>query len=435
MTVISQLPAHLLGILAGVFMTRILGPEGKGVYSIFYADVVLFLTLFGFTISNSIVIFVSNKKISLSHLKGIVVFFITVSLLFLLLVLFIIKSFDLIPVFIPEYEVNLAMVVIFILITISLQLYNILTAYFQGLRLFRKVNQVIVLNAIYNFVAFLIAYTLHITGVFHFGLIEIIFVVFIVHLIVAMHRFIDYRKLGNIKIKFGTKWKQDFKKFIQFTSINHLSTILRFFNEKLILWFVAFYLDNWKLGIFALGIGLTTIFNYFLNPLTSILESFLSSDETEEKGKLFSIFSRIQFSIFLIVCFMAYLLSPYLIPLIYGVDFTASVQVLKILLFGVVLSSQSGIISSYFLATNKLKYNVVASIIGVIITATCAPILIKSYDLIGAAYCQLLTLTSVFLFQFVCIKLFGKVDKNLIIITKSDILFIKEQLKLARSKN
>jgi hypothetical protein len=47
-TIFVQLPSLILGIITGVFITRLLGPEGKGVYAILYANselLVLFLTL------------------------------------------------------------------------------------------------------------------------------------------------------------------------------------------------------------------------------------------------------------------------------------------------------------------------------------------------------------------------------------------------------
>ena len=44
-TIFTQIPTQIFGIIAGIFITRLLGPEGRGVYAIFYADVALFSTL------------------------------------------------------------------------------------------------------------------------------------------------------------------------------------------------------------------------------------------------------------------------------------------------------------------------------------------------------------------------------------------------------
>lgn len=434
LTILSQFPAHVFGILAGIFVTRILGPEGKGLYTIFYANSNLFRTVFGFSIINSIVFFVANKRITEKRLKGIVSVLILLTLLLSVTFLFIWINSEYINLFLPDYEPYALLFILFIVTIVIAQINVAFTAYFQGLRHFKIVNWVLIMNGLYSFLVFSIAYLLHVFKYYCFGLPEIIILSVLILLLNTLHWVVYYLKNCKISYDFNTDWKNDFRTFFQFTGLNHIANILLFFNHRLILWFIAFYLDNWQLGIFSLGIGLAQLLYLFSNPLSLVLESFLSAEKPDNQGEVFSIFSRIQFTVILIICIIAACISPYLLPRIYGKDFEQSVGILNIILVGIVMSCQSGIFSSLFLASDRLKYNVITSVVGILTTVISAPLLIQKYQITGAAFSQLLTYTSVFLYQYILIRTKTSVDYNLFIITRTDVKFIKEQLRLVKER-
>lgn len=429
-TIVSQIPAHLFGIIAGVFITRILGPEGRGVYSIYFTNTVFFATVFGFSITNSIIFFTANKKISTDRLKSIVMILLaaTLALTGVTLLVWLNLKPDIKDLFLPDYNITWILIIYFITIVLLSQINVIFTAYFQGLRHFRIVNLVLILNGIYGCVVFFISYMLHTNGYYLFHFEDIVGLLVAILLLNTFHWLVYYFRHEKIRFKFQIDWKKDFQPFLKFTSLNHLSSILDFFNQKMIVWFIVFYLDNWKLGIFSLGMGLAQLLYLFSTPLNLILESFLSADKTENQGQLFSIFSRIQFTSILIICLVVSLVSPIIVPWVYGKDFSSSVIILNIIMLGVILSCQSRIITSYFLANNRLRHNVISSTIGIVITLIFTPILIEKYQLIGAACSQIVTFLSIFIYLLIAVRVKEKVDTNLFFVTKSDILFIKKQL-------
>ena len=63
-TFVVQIPNYILGIAAGIFITRQLGPEGKGVYAFFIANMQLLVMFFGFNITGGLKYFVANKKMA-----------------------------------------------------------------------------------------------------------------------------------------------------------------------------------------------------------------------------------------------------------------------------------------------------------------------------------------------------------------------------------
>lgn len=434
MTILSQLPAHVFGILAGVFITRMLGPEGRGLYTIFYTNTILFCTVFGFSITNSLVFFTANKRIEEQRLKTIVVILLVLTFLLSVFTLVIWLNSRYAELFLPDSQPSFSLLILFLSTVLISQVNTAFTAYFQGLRHFRIANRILILNGLYSFLMFAGAYVLHIYHYYDFGLTEIIYISVVILLFNTVHWLVYYCRHACTKFSFRLSWQKDFRTFFRFTLLNHISNILLFFNHRLILWFIVFYLDNWQLGIFSLGMGLAQLLYLFSNPLTLVLESFLSADKQENRGELFSRFSRIQFTAVLIVCIIAACTSPSLIPWVYGADFKSSAAILNIILVGVIMSCQSGIIASFFLSGNELKHNAVSSAIGVVVTIVSAPILIQKYQLVGAAFAQVITYCSIFLYLLIVVRIKGTVDVNLFFITSSDIKFIREQLLIVKRK-
>src|SRR6187549_827997 len=62
MTLLSRIPVMLLSFLAVVLLTRLLGPEGNGVYTFIYASLNLLITIIGFQLDGSLLFFLSNKE-------------------------------------------------------------------------------------------------------------------------------------------------------------------------------------------------------------------------------------------------------------------------------------------------------------------------------------------------------------------------------------
>jgi O-antigen/teichoic acid export membrane protein len=70
-SILTQIPTQIFGIISGIFITRILGAEGRGLYAIYYADISLFTTLLDFSIITALIYFTASKKITESKIIGI----------------------------------------------------------------------------------------------------------------------------------------------------------------------------------------------------------------------------------------------------------------------------------------------------------------------------------------------------------------------------
>ncbi len=90
-SVLTQIPVFLLGVISGVFSTRVLGSETKGIFSLFQANSQLFVLIFSLGIQTGIVYFISSKKIAESIVAAMSIYIFSISSLLLLLLIVIMK--------------------------------------------------------------------------------------------------------------------------------------------------------------------------------------------------------------------------------------------------------------------------------------------------------------------------------------------------------
>src|SRR5690554_6060026 len=87
-TVLTQVPTQLFGIISGIFITRILTTGDRGVYTVLMANISLFLTFFGFSITTAIIYFLASNKLKIKQILGLstLTFFILLFLSFALII-------------------------------------------------------------------------------------------------------------------------------------------------------------------------------------------------------------------------------------------------------------------------------------------------------------------------------------------------------------
>ena len=73
-TFVIQIPNYVLTLIAGILVTRLLGPEGKGVFPLMTANIQLLVMFLGLSLPVAIQFFVANKRIEPSRLSTIGLF-------------------------------------------------------------------------------------------------------------------------------------------------------------------------------------------------------------------------------------------------------------------------------------------------------------------------------------------------------------------------
>lgn len=427
-TLLTQFPTQILGILSGVFITRMLGPEGRGLYAIFYADIALFSTILGFSINTAITHFKAKETFSEKTLLSVSVLFSLVTVFLSLGVLFIWLNLPFSDLLFPSEHLTLNYLILFILFITLGQINVVYSALFQGIKRFDVVNKVVLNNSIINIILFSSAFYLHYKEILLFSLDMILFLSAFVLLANSFQWHRHFSKHFKYSISMRLKWKKEIKPFFNFMGLGHLSNIINFLNYRLVLWIIAYYLDNAQIGIFTLGAGLSQLLNFISNPLAQVLMPFLSAENVKERKIMFLKFSRIHFTIVLLLgIFAAFVAVPF-IPIVYGNEFKESGVVFYLILTGVIFSAQTKQLANFFISSDKISWNLYATIFGFVLTFGFNIWLVRDYGIYGAAIAQSITYLGIFAFvYFAFLKLNKSKFLNIFIMKYSDWAMLKQK--------
>jgi O-antigen/teichoic acid export membrane protein len=432
-TFLVQIPTQIFGIIAGIFITRMIGAEGRGLYAIFHADLSLFTTLLGFSISTTITYYIANKKLTEEKVLGITFLFSLITIIGSILILLFWINLPFADLLFPEENLTLPFILLFVLYILMNQINTVYSAYFQGAKKFKVINRVMLVNSILNVLIYGIAFTLHYTEFYLIGLYDVLFIGLVIILINVMQWHYHYIKEHSYNYSFKLSWAQDVKPFFTFMGLGHLSGIINFFNYRLVLWILVYYLDNEQVGYFSLAFGLTQMLTFVSNPLAQVLFPVLCSEEQDKRHSTFVSFSRAHFSVLMLMSFVGLIIAPFLIPLLYGSEFYHSTIPFQIILIPTLFSCQTKIFTTYLFAEGRINTILWATVTGFLCTLAFNFILIKNFGIEGAAVSTSITFLGIFFFIYIALLIVGALpSKNLFILTPENINDAKKQFKARR---
>lgn len=423
-SILTQVPVFLLGIVSGVFSTRILGEEAKGVFSLFQANYLLFVMLFSFGIQTGIVYFVSSKKYSEQIVAGLSFAVFTVCSVLLTGMLLTAYYMDFSSYFFPEGYNSLPYVFSVVVLFILTFFNNLITSFFQAHSMFSIINRISLINSVVNAILFSIVYFFILnrdfapSERFDYVLILTIFLVFINSLVWL----ILYLNKINVKPKMNNITSDIVKKFIGYSLLIYLGTVINFFNYRLDLWIVNYFLDEKELSHYSLAANIAQIILIVAVTIASVILPKLSNETDEKKFEIFTLVSRASFSVFFILIMIAIITANFLIPLMYGKEFSPTIVPFQILAIGIFISCITQIFTIIVITLNKSKYNIYACAIGLIFTVFFDVYLIPKYNINGAAIATLISYFAIFLVTYCLIITKTEITtKNLFLLTKSDL--------------
>lgn len=423
-SVLTQVPVFLLGIISGVFSTRILGEEAKGVFSLFQANYLLFVMLFSFGIQTGIVYFVSSKKYSEQIVAGLSFAVFTVCSVLLTGMLLTAYYMDFSSYFFPEGYNSLPYVFSVVVLFILTFFNNLITSFFQAHSMFSIINRISLINSVVNAILFSIVYFFILnrdfapSERFDYVLILTIFLVFINSLVWL----VLYLSKINVKPKMNNITSDIVKKFIGYSLLIYLGTVINFFNYRLDLWIVNYFLDEKELSHYSLAANIAQIILIVAVTIASVILPKLSNETDEKKFEIFTLVSRASFSVFFILIVIAIITANFLIPLLYGKEFSPTIVPFQILAIGIFISCITQIFTIIVITLNKSKYSIYACAIGLIFTVFFDLYLIPIYNINGAAIATLISYFVIFLVTYYLIITKTEITtKNLFLLTKSDL--------------
>ncbi len=386
-TLFVQIPNVFLGLIAGIFITRLLGPEGKGIYAIFHANIEVLILIFSFGLNMGLVYFIANKKIPIRKILGISSWILIISSA--LVCIFLLSTNDQQYIIFPEkhdflfFRFFLLFSFIFGLIT------SIISGVFKGKKNFRIINLFTLINGGLNISVFAVLFFFKSALPFDITVKTIFIAVLSIRTLNTLLWIFAYAKYYAIIPQLLGIKKQEFIHLFKYTSVGYFGILVNFLSYRLDIWIVSYYKGSQELGYYALAVNVAQMLLLFSKTLAVVILPYLSERNFQERRRLYLLFSRI--NSFVVLCFIILFLSlgNFFIPIIYGADFIPSVAPFYILTIAMLFTCINQIQHYYFAANNMLWYCTLANIAGMLITVLLDFTLIPRIGIMGAAYATL----------------------------------------------
>ena len=418
---LTQIPTILLSVAAGIFSTRIIGAAGSGEVAVFQFYVQIFILLFCFSFNTAVTYFISSGKIAAEKMTGLGLLILLSSTLFLACIL---GSDLLFFKAIPHYITGKSHLVVCIYLLLTFFLTNLISfvqPFLYSIKEFKTINRLFIITSSVNALVLFILFSLHMSKMHVFSLEQFLLITAFTQFINStlwVYFFLKHYKIPNL---FNLNIGPEIKGVLSFILIGHLSTFINFFNLQLDVWFVDHFCGKTELGYYSKAANIAQMLWLISNPIVVILTPYLI-EKSEGKTELFGFYSRLNSTFIFLAAAVLFFVSPWFFPAFFGPDFVQSVFPFKILLPGVVIMSLNKIFSVYVYAENKIFYNLLATVVGLVFTLSLDLLLIPIYGIKGAALASCCSYTAVTFVTF-CSLLFVLKIKfgNYFILNGSDI--------------
>ncbi len=390
----AQIISTASNLLCMIMAARMLGTFGQGELALYntFSSVVLLIS--GLGIPSALVYFLASKKINIQKVIPMTLKVTLFSFIILILFFIVANTLNITQLFLPnfmqtQFAWNFIMLFHLILMSMNQYLQSILIAENK----FNKSGYVTIMGSL----LLLILYGIKFFNFFYLE-IDALYWVIVSLVFVSLIQYVFYFKyIKNINVfylKFQRVTFNDIKPMIAFSALAYMANIVQFLNYKMDIWFLNYFQNDKNLiGIYSLGVSLAQLVWLLPNAVQGVLYTYVASNENLIEDKISKTKKASKWILLyaFISGILGYLISIYLVPILFGEAFKQSVQIIKILLIGIIPFVYSFGFSAYFAGIKKIKYNFYGSLIGFVICLILNTILIPKYNIEGAAWASVIS--------------------------------------------
>lgn len=182
---------------------------------------------------------------------------------------------------------------------------------------------------------------------------------------------------------------------------------------------LAQHVSKSELGIYAVAARLSEVWYMFPMILVQTLFPKLLNLKSQDKvayNKELQRMCNYLFGFSILVVIVVFLISPYVIPFLFGVKYNASIDILKIHIVASIFIFLRALLSKWFIAEGLFKYSLLSQALGAITNILLNMNFIPTYGIKGAAYA---TVISYFVASYGCLLLSRKTRSFAVIVTKT----------------
>ena len=324
-TLSRQITSILLGLLSSIIIARVLGPEGNGMYHLIVLLPTTLNTLLNLGFGTSSVYYIGQKRYQLINIirtNTITGFFISITGIligFIIVFFFSDDLFDGVP---QIYLYSILAILPLLLIN------DFYLMIFQGVQDFKSYNSLALIRqlvALISLTVFLFLFDIGIVGTvlaFSIGVIS--------QFLITLYLLRNRLQLNIFKGKFS---KEYFKNAFSFGFKAHFSNVLSFLNYRADMYIISFFLNPAAVGLYGVAVNISERLWIISQSISSVLyPAISSSNNVDNKNRLTSTISRNVFFFSILGGIVFFLISDFVIRLLFGTEYHDISMILNVLL-------------------------------------------------------------------------------------------------------
>jgi O-antigen/teichoic acid export membrane protein len=362
-----------------------LGAEGRGENAIFTNSVAFAVLFFGFSINSTIPYFINSGKAKAEELLSTIISFSVLSTVLVLGTLFALDYYGRINWVLSESIRSTGYKFLFAGIYITTLLTGVFSTYMLSLKKFRQVS---IYGVVFQALPLLIYFLLY-AGIIPYdhtspfpAVVKIIASMSVLSFFAMLVLFIK-----TVPLRLSGKLMPAglLKQFLLFSTMAYIGNVATFLNYKLDFWVVDEYCGKSDLGIYSLAAQLSQLLWLLPSAFASVLYSYASKGTEKEAVQYAIRLKQVAFFGTLLLGIAGLALAYFLIPVLYGTEFTPAFPLMAIFMIGIIPFSIPSVIASLFAARGNFKMSFILSIIIFCISGVLYFTLIPAYGLTGGA--------------------------------------------------
>lgn len=415
-------------------MTRMLGDVGRGEYALLINQVALITMLMGFNLTYGITYFTAKSTDDLRKTIGTALTLFLFSAIVTPIVLWGMNTSELLSdLMMPKGRTQFfywAFVYISIVMgLLSASIYSVML----GLKKFRFINGISLLNAVSSAVAFLLLF-IYRDRLGPDILAPILVVTILIKLIPLACWCVLYAVHVKILPRPVLAWPI-IRPILAFSLVGYLSNLINLINYRFDIWVVDHYRGAAELGLYAVAVGVGQMLFYVPDPFSRVVQPFLFGEQTDEMLARFKSVARLNFTALLILATGLGVLAPWIIPLLYGHIFDNSALALQLLLPGILFSGATKLLSQLVVQRGHQSFLLLTTSIGALITIGLDFLLIPRWGIAGASVASSVSYFSIlFVLLLVIRSKIGIGIRDMFILRPADFAVLVKQLPWKKNR-
>ncbi len=371
----TQIITVILGVVTAIVIAKVLGPEGKGSYTLIILVPTLLATLGSLGIGIANVYFGGSLKYDWADLASNSVIS-ALGLGVILSVAFIIYYHLFHPSFLPDTDP------LYLSLAVLILPLSLLTKYFSyillGQKRIKEFNLVSLARG-GTYLILLIFVLLLLKG----GISSAILAWVGATLVATILSILLVRRETNIIWSFQPSLLKD---SVKFGVKGYLVNVINLLNYRLDMFMVAFFMNVTFVGYYSISVALAETLWYFPAAVGAVIFAHTPGLSTGEANTSTPRICRNTFFIIIIAALILFALSRYIIILLFGSAFLPALRSLWILLPGVVVFSIAKVLGNEMTGRGKPIINAIASATSLGINIPMNIVLIPMWGISGAAF-------------------------------------------------